>query len=85
VIDDYAEDVPRRRLALRWHIEFDSGERLPVATTGVSFLEMSDDCSQILSCTDFGEPVAHTPEPLLLPLASLTRRLLEARRTGTFE
>ncbi|CAM9215628.1 unnamed protein product [Chrysoparadoxa australica] len=77
VIDDWSEDLPRRRLGLMWHVTDAQSNPLPFPTKGVSFLKF-DESGLILECTDIPEPTVKVGK-LQLPLLGTVTKLLGLR------
>lgn len=74
IIDDYAEDLERGRLGLRWHVEDSSELPLPFPSNGLSFLEFGPD-GYIAVCRDMVEPTLKTGA-FQLPLLRAVSKIL---------
>lgn len=74
VIDDFAEDSVRRKVALKWHVSDSSKIPLPFPSNGLSFLEF-DDRGYIVRCEDMVEPTVKTGA-LQLPLLRAVSKIL---------
>jgi hypothetical protein len=75
IIDDHAEDIKSRKVALKWHVEDSSKMPLPFPTNGLSFV-VFDECGKIVECTDMIEATVKTgifQLPLLRAVSKILR------------
>ena len=77
IIDDYSEDVTRRKVGLKWHVSDSSNIPLPFPSNGVSFLSF-DENGLIKECTDMVEPTVKTGA-FQLPLLRAVTKILRIK------
>jgi len=74
VIDDYSEDVDKRTLGLRWHVEGKNSVPLPFPNEGISFLEF-DTNNKLSVVRDMVEPTVKLGDVQLPLLRTVTKIL----------
>ena len=77
IIDDYSEDVNRRKVGLKWHVSDSSNIPLPFPNKGVSFLSFNEN-GLIEECTDMVEPTVKTGS-FQLPLLRVVSKILKIK------
>ena len=77
IIDDYSEDITRRKVGLKWHVSDSSNIPLPFPNKGLSFLSF-DENGLIKECTDMVEPTVKTGS-FQLPLLRTVTKILRIK------
>lgn len=78
-IDDYAQDLLKNTIVLRWHVNDPDGNAVPIPSRGLSFLKVSELGSELTEVTDINEPFAKFPSEVQTLVVDATAAAL---RTG---